>query len=159
KLARWPSRHSVSRYSRCSASMRSISSSERARSGGRGEKSKFPAKGDRGLSDSVIGICSVAGNVDFDFVVLFQSQCFDDRGGKANGKAVAPLRDLHDMPCRYSSRDEYAIAGAIKKEGIASVGSSAGRHACHHLLALMGCKTLPRVLVSRTRRPETASRR
>ena len=23
-------------------------------------------------------------------------------------------------------------------------GSSAGRHACHHLLALMGCKTLPR---------------
>src|SRR6266478_2859387 len=22
-------------------------------------------------------------------------------------------------------------------------GSSAGRHACHHLLALMGCKTLP----------------
>jgi hypothetical protein len=38
-------------------------------------------------------------------------------------------------------------------------GSSAGRHACHHLLALMGCKTLPRVPVSRTRRPETASRR
>jgi hypothetical protein len=38
-------------------------------------------------------------------------------------------------------------------------GSSAGRHACHHLLALIGCKTLPRVPVSRTRRPETASRR
>jgi hypothetical protein len=38
-------------------------------------------------------------------------------------------------------------------------GSSSGRHACHHLLALMGCKTLPRVPVSRTRRPETASRR
>src|SRR5690348_3731968 len=38
-------------------------------------------------------------------------------------------------------------------------GSSARRHACHHLLALMGCKTLPRVPVSRTRRPETASRR
>src|SRR6267143_3796527 len=46
--------------------------------------------------------------------------------------------------------------GSIK---LYRLGSSAGRHACHHLLALMGCKTLPRVPVSRTRRPETASRR
>ena len=31
-------------------------------------------------------------------------------------------------------------------------GSSAGRHACHHLLALLGCKTPPR-----SGQPNTAS--
>src|SRR5437667_6011971 len=59
-------------------------------------------------------------------------------------------------PTEPSAGESSAGSGASSCVGF---GSSAGRHACHHLLALMGCKTLPRVPVSRTRRPETASRR
>src|SRR5215510_1175579 len=54
KFARWPWRHSVSRYSRWSASFCSISSPESTRTGGRVEKSAIPAKGDRGRSESDI---------------------------------------------------------------------------------------------------------
>ena len=54
KFARWPWWDSVSRYIRCSASIRSISSGESTRRGVRAEKSAIPAKGDRGLSDSAM---------------------------------------------------------------------------------------------------------
>src|SRR5271166_1672966 len=56
----------------------------------------------------------------------------------------------------YPSHGAFCRSRALDREHPSCIGfgSSAGRHACHHLLALMGCKTLPRVPVSRTRRPE-----
>ena len=74
------------------------------------------------------------------------------RGQPPRGSRGCAPYPSHGAFCRSSS----AGSGASSCIGF---GSSAGRHACHHLLALMGCKTLPRVPVSRTRRPETASRR
>jgi len=74
------------------------------------------------------------------------------RGQPPRGSRGCAPNPSHGAFCRSSS----AGSGASSCIGF---GSSAGRHACHHLLALMGCKTLPRVPVSRTRRPETASRR
>src|SRR5271170_2268426 len=41
-------------------------------------------------------------DVDFDLVALFQLQCFDHGGGKADGQAVAPFCDLHEILRRYT---------------------------------------------------------
>src|SRR5204862_506610 len=54
---------------------------------------------------------------------------------------------MHPLPLPRSLLPESSAgSGASSCIGF---GSSAGRHACHHLLALMGCKTLPRVPVCR----------
>src|SRR5689334_14279880 len=42
------------------------------------------------------GEFTAVGDVDFDLVALLQLQCFDHGGGKADGQAVAPFRDLHE---------------------------------------------------------------
>src|ERR1700730_11881673 len=76
---------------------------------------------------------------------------------RRRGQPPRGSRGCAPLPLPRSLLPE-ASAGSGASRCIA-FGSSSGRHACHHLLALMGCKTLPRVPVSRTRRPETASRR
>src|SRR6267378_5568434 len=69
------------------------------------------------------------------------------------------LEVVVDAPATPPTEPSAGVERWIGSISCIGFGSSAGRHACHHLLALMGCKTLPRVPVSRTRRPETASRR
>ena len=82
--------------------------------------------------------------------------------GRPEGPSPAPSRRLEvvvDRPLPLPRSLLPELSAGSGASSCIGFGSSAGRHGCHHLLAVMCCKTLPRVPVSRTRRPETASRR
>jgi hypothetical protein len=70
---------------------------------------------------------------------------------------VSRLRAAIETRYAIPAWDDESYAAHERADRLAAA-SVAGRHACHHFLALMGCKRLPCVPVSRTRRPETASR-
>src|SRR5262245_61873189 len=46
--------------------------------------------------------CTFADDMNLDLVPLLQLQRRDNRGGKTNGKAVAPFRDLHAILLGYT---------------------------------------------------------
>jgi hypothetical protein len=74
------------------------------------------------------------------------------RGQPPRGSRGCAPCPSHGAFCRSRALDrEHQAVSALAQAPVVMLVT--------HLLALMGCKTLPRVPVSRTRRPETASRR